>query len=421
MKNLILLICLASSILKAQTIHDCRYRFNQYLNYRGQLSDLVVMNEKSIVLRNNNGSAAITIYKEELAVLGAYLESCSSTEISNFIFWKRNRILKTNQTDSLRKLTALRNQKKIKDVKTLKGVKIAIDPGHFGTNLKDAAAEQKFLKIINENSADTILIFESLLAFNTAALTKLYLEEQGAEVFLTRTQADFTSFNCTFDDWLKLHKQRTLDSLLKVGQINSGKYKQLKSCTNYQFFWDFFREFELNNRAKKINDYQPNLTLIIHYNVNEKNAPWKKTTDKNFTMTFIPGAFTRSDLNKADHKANFIRLLLSNQLNQCEKLAALTVDHFSAQLNIPKAKASDATYLKDNCLSAPAEGVYSRNLFLCRKVNSVLVYGESLYQDNEHEIQLLRKSDLSVNGILTNQRVKQVAKCYFDAVMDYYK
>jgi hypothetical protein len=53
--------------------------------------------------------------------------------------------------------------------------------------------------------------------------------------------------------------------------------------------------------------------------------------------------------------------------------------------------------------------------------NSVLVYGESLYQDNENEIQLLRKSDLSVNGILTNQRVKQVAKCYFDAVMDYYK
>lgn len=421
MKQLLVMFCLAVSLLNAQTISDCRYRFNTFLNYHGQLSDLVLMDDKSIVLRNANGASAITIFNDEIKLLGAYFETCESQVILNFIKFKENKKLKSNQKDSLQKITNSRTQSKFNDVKPLKGIKIAIDPGHFGTNLKDAAAEQKFLKIVNQNLEDTILIFESLLTFNTAALTKLYLEEQGAEVFLTRQQADFTSFNCTFDDWLKLYKQRTLDSLLKNKLLNISKYNQLKKCNNYQFFWDFFREYELANRAKKINEYQPNITLIIHYNVNEKNAPWKKTTDKNLTMTFIPGAFTRNDLNKAENKAHFVRLLLSNQLNQSEKLAALTVNHFSSQLNIPKAKATDATYLQDNCLAAPSAGVYSRNLYLCRKVNSVLVYGESLYQDNENEIQLLRKSDLSISGIQSNQRVKQVAKCYFDAVMDYYK
>jgi len=305
--------------------------------------------------------------------------------------------------------------------KPLAGIKVAIDAGHFGTNLKDAAAEQKFLKIVKENGQDSILIFESLLTFQTAYLCKQNLETMGAEVFLSRTQANYTSFNCSFDDWMKDHKKSTLDSLFLAATINKVKLNQLATCNAYKFFWDFFREFELANRAKKINDFHPDITLIIHYNVNEKNAPWKKTTDKNFTMTFMPGAFTKNDFDKPDSKANFLRLLLSNQLNQSEQLSSLTVNHFSKTLKIEKAQSSDATYLADNCLKTGSEGVFCRNLYLCRKINSVMVYGEALYQDNETEIEMLRKKDLNVNGIQTNTRVQEVAKCYFDAVMDYFK
>jgi hypothetical protein len=58
---------------------------------------------------------------------------------------------------------------------------------------------------------------------------------------------------------------------------------------------------------------------------------------------------------------------------------------------------------------------------LCRKINSPLVYGESLYQDNRAECKELMKCDVDVYGIKTNIRLQLVAKSYFDAVIDFFK
>ena len=420
-KKIFLIIIITAHLAKGQDINVCKQRFNQYLNYHGQLNNAVHFDQQSIRLKNASGKNDWCVYANEIKALAAYFESCSSAEILSFMNKKACQKLSAKQLDSLSLKQKKSFTKNKQSNKPLAGLKVAIDAGHFGTNLKDAAAEQKFLKIVRENNADTLLIFESLLTFQTASLTKMYLEEMGAEVFLSRMQANYTSFNCSFDDWMKNHRQRTLDSLFVAGTMNKVKLNQLSTCNAYKFFWDFFREFELANRAKKINDFQPDITVIIHYNVNEKNAPWKKTSDKNFTMTFMPGAFTKNDFDKADGKANFLRLLISNQLNQSERLSALTVNHFSKDLSITKAQSADATYLAENCLKTGSEGVYCRNLYLCRKVNSVMVYGEALYQDNEKEIEMLRKNDLNVNGMQTNLRVQEVAKCYFDAVMDYFK
>ena len=359
-------------------------------------------------------------YEDEISCLSAYAQTHNANEFLNLLTVKACKHFSALQLDSLLRLSPLPSSPGKNADKPLAGIKIAIDPGHFGTNLKDAAAEQKFLKIVDANN-DTLLIFESVLSFQTAYLAKIKLEAMGAEVFLTRQQANFTSFNCSFDDWMFKYKKSTLDSLFKTQQINQTKYKQLLTCNNRQFFWDFFRDYELSNRANKINSFKPDITLIIHYNVNEKNAPWHHVSDKNFTMAFIPGAFTNKDFDKPDSKVNFARLLLSNQLNRSQYLSQLTVDYFSTELNIKKANSSDASYLAENCLSAGGKGVFSRNLYLCRKVNSVMVYGESLYQDNDKEIYALIKQDLLVDGIKTNARIVQVANCYVNAVRDFYK
>ena len=58
---------------------------------------------------------------------------------------------------------------------------------------------------------------------------------------------------------------------------------------------------------------------------------------------------------------------------------------FRTTWNIPIAQKNDADYLKDNCIKTPSNGVYCRNLVLCRTINSPLVYGECLYQDNINE------------------------------------
>jgi N-acetylmuramoyl-L-alanine amidase len=307
---------------------------------------------------------------------------------------------------------------------SLKDLRIAIDPGHFGTSLAEAQVEQKFLYFVKDPHkapGDTVKIFESQLTFNTASLLQKMLQEQGATVFLTRTQGNYTSFNCTFADWMKFHQKRTLDSLRNIGSISPEKYLRLMKATQYKFFWDFFRDYDLANRARKVNAFNPHLTIIIHYNVDEKNSPWKAHTKKNFSMAFIGGAFTSGDLSGSENKMHFIRLMITTELDRSEKLAGITVSNFSRILNIPIARSVDATYLKNNCIPTSSRGVFCRNLVLCRKINSPLVYGESLYQDNENETELLMRSDLDLYGIKTNERLKKVAISYYEAVLDYVK
>ncbi|MBK6835948.1 MAG: N-acetylmuramoyl-L-alanine amidase [Bacteroidetes bacterium] len=172
---------------------------------------------------------------------------------------------------------------------------------------------------------------------------------------------------------------------------------------------------------KVINKHKPDLTIIIHYNVDEKNTDWVRPTDKNFCMAFVPGGMNADALKGITGKTNVLRLLLTDDFPLSEKISDLAVKEFSKQLGTQVAKKTDADYLKDNCISSSKQGVFCRNLALCRLVKSPLVYGECLYQDNKNEYLELSTADKSYYGITTNSRVKAVSDAYFNAIMQFYK
>ncbi len=419
------LFCLIAFFSQAQTLQQCKQRFDTYLNFRGSLNGAVKFENEALYLLGFQGKKEFAVYAGEISLLSDFFQNSNTSQQSQLMNLKGTKQLTQKQTDSL---TVLLKKPEKKNTKTpeqpLKGYKIALDPGHFSTNLTDAQSEQKYLFFVQEpvnGHADTVKLFESQLTFNTAHILKNMLEDKGAEVFITRTRVDFTSFNCTYQEWIKNHRKRTLDSLKQNGSLAPEKYKKLLKCNNYTLFWDFFRDYDLANRSNKINAFAPDVTLIIHYNVDEKNAPWKQHTQKNFSMTFIGGGFTSDNLNKTESKMNFIRLLITDQLNRSEDLSAKTVANFNKLLEIPIAKAVDADYLRDNCLITASPGVFCRNLALCRKINSPLVYGESLYQDNEKECKLLMRCDMDIYGILANERLHKVALSYYEAVVSFLK
>jgi len=424
LKNLFFAFCLFSATLFGQKVADCKYRFDTYLNFHGSLSSLVKFENNAITLLNSVGKKTLIIYAEEIPALAQFFENSTLKMQQDLIQKKGLTRYTSKQLDSLLGLGFVPKIPITAQVqKKLLGYKIALDPGHFGTNLQDAHVEQKYLYFPAKTGEkiDTVKLFESTLTFNTASILKAMLEEQGAEVFVTRQQANFTSFDCTYSDWLVLHKKRVLDSMRAKGSMPPQKYLTLSKANNYDFFWSFFRDFDLANRAMKINNFDPDVTLIIHYNVDEKNVPWTKCTPKNFTMAFIGGAFTADNLSKHDGKAHFMRLLLTDQLNRSQSLAQETVASFNKQLDIKIATQSDATYLKSSCLKTASPGVFCRNLALCRKINSPLVYGESLYQDNEKESFFLMQSDKDLYGIKTNERLQKVAQSYYDGLLAFLK
>lgn len=419
MRLIMFTILMAAYTSYSQSLNDLKKRFDTYLNFNGSLNALVLFKDDGVAILKQ-GKPEFTVYADEQSVISQVITNTPPDNFLALYHWKKNKHLSKKQLDSL---GGIYSESPI-SAKNLKGRKIAIDPGHFAGNMEVAKIEQKFIYFIPSSSnglKDTIQFNEGVLTFQTASILKQQLEEQGAYVILTRPQQNYTSFQMTYDAWLQTHKKKTLDSLLKSKSIDLQRYSHLMKLSKEKFFWSFFRDYELMERAKIINAFKPDITIIIHYNVDEKNTNWLKPTLNNYTMAFIGGAITSDHFSKDINKVHFLRLLLSTQLNESEKLASLTVNQFHEHMGIPIAGKNDADYLKDNCLKAPSKGVFCRNLALCRVINSPLVYGECLYQDNFAECVHLNTADDEVYQQKVPKRIHTAASCYYHAICDYFK
>ncbi|MBK9283733.1 MAG: N-acetylmuramoyl-L-alanine amidase [Sphingobacteriaceae bacterium] len=424
MRSFLLFLILTPFIGSAQSVKKCKQRFDSYLNFRGSLNSLVKFDNNSICIYHN-GKKEFSLYTNELEMMAEFFEHTSLKQQTELLQQKGNKNYNKRQRDSL--WIYVDDRKKLPKKRKglpLEGYRVAIDPGHFSVSLDEGEIEGKYLYFALDsirNGKDSVRIFESELSFLTAQILRKMLEEQGAKVFLTKNESNFTSFNCTYSSWFDKRKNATLDSLVEVGFLTVEKKNRLLALDRKRFFWEFFRDYDLLNRAKIINTFNPHVSAVIHYNVDEKNEPWKKTTKKNVTMSFIGGAFTADNFEKTETRINFLRLLLTNQLNSSEKISAQVTNQFSKLLQIPIAKPEDALYLKNNSMTLPSPGVYSRNLVMCRQINSPVVYGEALYQDNEKECIELMKRDIDKYGIRVNSRVVKCANAYMNGIAKFLK
>lgn len=311
----------------------------------------------------------------------------------------------------------------------LSGIKIAIDPGHIAHDTATGRLEDKYVRFRTFDGKDSvdISLAEGMLTWQTADILAGKLRAQGAIVMLTRKAPHITAFGKTFEQWKKDDYARTLDSLIALdpgnrmlGQLKSGKLKDDRSIFRY-----VFRDAELRKRSEIINAFHPDLSIVIHFNVDEKNKDWKKPTDKNFCMTFVGGSFQPGELSDSERRYDFLRLLLTDELEKSIYVSGLAALQYESVLEVPLAKPKDATYLVANCVPAGFPGVYCRNLSLTRLIQGTLIYGETLYQDNREECLLLsKKARFTAEGdppFVEQGRLNEVADAYYRAVIDWAK
>lgn len=303
----------------------------------------------------------------------------------------------------------------------LTGHTIVIDPGHIANDLALGKTEQKYIEITPADSSPKIELVEGQLTWHTAMMLKARLEKAGATVFLTRSGPGMTAFGKTFAQWREQDFKRTLDSLVKVkGKNDPGLKLVLGGKTDDRSVFRYvFRDAELRKRSELINAWKPDYTVIIHFNVDETNVDWKKTSDKNFCMAFVPGGFAAGELNDAERRFDFLRLMLTNELDASIALSAATTAQFTEKLNVPLAKKTDASYLATDCVYTGRPGVYSRNIALTRLVQGTFVYGETLYQDNKEECYRLMKKNWRdpYSDLQTSERLGQVADAYYQGIL----
>ncbi|MDR2539791.1 MAG: N-acetylmuramoyl-L-alanine amidase, partial [Chlamydiales bacterium] len=179
--------------------------------------------------------------------------------------------------------------------KGLANCKIAIDPGHFGSEYSHL--EQRFVEMHFQKKF--IAFNEGDLTLLTALYLKELLEKEGAEVFLTRTKKAEGALSQNFFQFLQAHPDLWLTQ---------------KTLT--QLFRSIYNGVDLYARAEKINVFKPDVTVIIHYNAHDSEGEkYTSTTDKNFNMVFIPGSFSDGELKEKRARYEFLRLLVTSDFS----------------------------------------------------------------------------------------------------------
>lgn len=286
----------------------------------------------------------------------------------------------------------------------LVGLKIAIDPGHFGGMY--SRLEERYIDLPpSVNRERPIQFDEGTLSLLTALYLKVLLEKEGAIVFLTRDRIGRGVYPEDFFDWLRKHPS------LWSGEVSLTR-----------LFRRFYNPLDLRARAKIINAFEPDLTIVIHYNshhVEEEASSNNAVTSKNYNLVFVPGAFCRGELTEHENRYEFMRLLATGDLHESLHLSRCILQAFNTHLNVPVVTKEDgANYLQSVCLQLE-EGIFARNLALTRLIHGPVCYGETLIQNNIDECENLSRKDFVIGGEKCSSRIKQVAEAYFEGVQNY--
>lgn len=302
----------------------------------------------------------------------------------------------------------------------LKGLKVAIDPGHIAGNIEEAKMEWRYVKI----SQKDIEFYEAKLTFATARFLQDTLESLGATVMLTRNKHGYTAFGKTYSQWLDDDFREAVQQEQNKGRLSKATARfLLKKADTAYIFREFFVGLDLRERARRINEFRPHLTAIIHYDAsspaNRDKSGHLIPTDFNYCLAFVPGAFA-GDLSDVNSRAAFLRLMVSQEIPRSIELARFLVDEFWEVCKVPPYPTVEKlSYHSSICVETPYNGVMARNLALTKLVRGPLVYGESFYQDNIYESLRLAKEDSEIDGMKVPSRTREVAIAYFNAISRY--
>lgn len=392
-------------------------KIKTYLDKENGLSPFYSINKEGIKIFASGhdktvGKAEFRISWSNVELFKRYLKGCSVADA-----------IKMYKSGTLENVILCANTKAdtLSENKTglFAGYRIAIDAGHTAGDVQTGIIEKKYLKFKPQPDMglkDSVELAEGMLTYATAALLKEKLEQEGAEIFLTRPFNGSTAYGITFDEWLKTEFKSTMEAWSKSGKISADKKKwYLTKASKTDKFWFVFKDMELQKRAELINAYNPDFTIIIHYNVDETNTGWTKPGTKNYSMAFIGGAFMKNDLSSAEKRFEFLRMIITSDIESSVALSEAVVKSLETNLLVKAAERKDATYLYKGCLYTGKKGVFCRNLQLTRNIHGPVMYGETLYQDNLGECILLNQEV----DKLKNARVQQAAAAYYKGIKEY--
>jgi len=410
-------------------------------NMRYLSNDIVIRNQvhidaKGINVNNREGRTDYRLHWTEASEVVRWMENTDYYELIKFFDQKK--------TQHLMNVVTPTEFNYYKEYPTeWKGLRIVLDPGHFGGE-KEKKLERREVKIKGSSVGrqQDLEFDEADLNYYTAMLIRNKLIARGVDEYdisITRS-FDKSALGVDYETWLNTRIEADLRNAITKGDLKAEEYEEYrdritraradKNDPSHAPLFSFYRFLDFRERVHTINMNFPHVTYVIHYNASDDGSPDRTTgyvpvTDANYSMAFVPGGFLRDELVRTDHKIDFMRLLISPDLDNSMRLAAYFLDELKAITGvepIPNDIVGDK--IKNKMIQTDHTGVYARNLPLTRMVRGAVVYGESMYMNNTQEaIEFVRKDiqlkDWSGKEMWAPRRCDQVAEAYVKSIERY--
>ncbi len=288
--------------------------------------------------------------------------------------------------------------------KPLKGLRIALDPGHIGGEW--AELEARHFKLGNDPAVE-----EATLTQITCEYLAKLLEADGADVvWAKRGYRPATSLRPD-----SLHREA-----MAALALNPNTTKRTSNQAAIERMIDneagllFYRSAEIRARGDKVNDLHPDLTICVHYNADDWGDPnHPRITGHSSLIIFANGSYEKSELVYDDEKYDLIRKLLDRTGDEEARGCALVGQAMLDSFKYP-AETDAVGYYAHHITDVPS--VYTRNLLANRLYHSPVIYCEGPYMNAPDAYYRIIAGDYDGLRTIQGQSVPSIYRQYAESV-----
>jgi hypothetical protein len=270
----------------------------------------------------------------------------------------------------------------------LKGIRIALDPGHIGGDW--AKLEARYFKL-----GDDPPVLEAKLNLITCQILAQQLQAEGADIIWAKRDyepvTDLRPSDLRREAIAALAKppQKKASGyvpsfLFGIQQPRTGRHPTeaaTEDSIEYEAALLFYRVAEIRARGDVVNKQHPDLTICVHYNADD----WGDDPDHHPVLVahsrlviFTNGAYEKSELAYDDYKYDMMRKLLDRTAAQEERGCALVGQSMLDTLKYPP-EDYPGTYFAHHVTDVPS--VYARDLLANRIYHGPVIYCEGPYMN----------------------------------------
>lgn len=292
----------------------------------------------------------------------------------------------------------------------LKGVHIALDPGHIGGAY--AQMEERWLSM---NPGESIM--EGHLVLRVAELLKPRLEALGATVTMVRQQeAPVTQAN--LNDLKKVARQILLEAGVPDPAENYADKVGSERLLTVQWQTEklFYRVSEIRARAHRVNaELRPDLVLCLHLNAEAWGDPKKPAfVDKNHLHLMVNGCFSAEELQTEDVRFEMLSRVFYRVHEQEIAMADVVATALARSTGLPP-----YVYITQQARRVSENPyVFARNLLANRLYQCPVLYFEPYVMNHEQTYKRLLLDPYIGRTLLDGQLVTSPLEDYTRGVVN---